>query len=275
MKSQSLQRSLFNSALAVGGSLVFAGHASAAVLVTNTGDLTQVSNVTSAGSGGGAGFGNADNFTLNITFTPTSNDLTGSVRLFEVGAESNGTGLFLIDGVPVFVSKANSGAAQKSNVWSPTTNDLSFEDNLGDDTVAVNFSGGSLTAGIETSIAVVYNTPGSTEAGSTLVLAVDADGDPDLDPVVDTFTFTNFAGNVNFFGNNTVGFGQANNNTGGENTSGTADAFSRSVLGNLEGNLTQGTLWKGIGTVVPEPGSLGLIGLGGLLMLARKRSARA
>ncbi|MEM1011330.1 MAG: hypothetical protein AAGI46_03810 [Planctomycetota bacterium] len=251
-------------------SLAATSVASAAVLVDTTG-LTQVSNVTSAGSGGGAGFAASDNFTLNITFTPTANDLTGSVRLFEVGAESNGTGLFLIDGVPVFVSKANSGATQQSNAWSPSTNDLSFEDNLGDDTVAVNFSGGTLTAGVETSIALIYNTPGSSDPGSTLVLAVDADGDASVDPVVDNFTFTNFAGNTNFFGNNTVGFGLANNNTGGENTNGTADAFSRSVLTNLDGDLTQGTLWKGTGTVIPEPTSVGMGVFGGMLVLARRR----
>ncbi|MEM6552619.1 MAG: PEP-CTERM sorting domain-containing protein [Planctomycetota bacterium] len=275
MNHPSTPRTLFGSALAAVGSLAFVSHASAALLIENPGDLTQVSNVTSAGSGGNAGFSNADNFTLNITFTPTADDLTGSVRLFEVGAESNGTGLFLIDGVPVFVSKANSGATQQSNAWSPSTNDLSFENNLGDDTVAVNFSGGSLTAGVETSIALVYNTPGSTEAGSTLVLAVDADGDTAINPVIDNFTFTDFAGNVNFFGNNTVGFGQANSNTGGENTNGTADAFSRSVLENLDGELTQGTLWKGVGTVIiPEPSSLGLIGLGSLLVVARQRRHR-
>ncbi|MEM6331903.1 MAG: PEP-CTERM sorting domain-containing protein [Planctomycetota bacterium] len=253
------------------GSIALGGQASAAILIDNVGDLTEVSNVTSAGSGGGAGFASSDNLTLNVTFTPTAADLTGSVRLFEVGAESNGSGLFLIDGVPVFVSKANSGATQQSNAWSPVSNDLDFENNLGDDTVAVNFSGGVLTAGVETSIAVVYNTPGSSDPGSTLVFAVDADGDAAIDPVVDTFTFTDFAGNNNFFGNNSVGFGQANNNTGGENTNTTTpDAFSRVNLSNLDGELTQGTLWKGVGLVIPEPGSLGLVALAGAVVLGRR-----
>ncbi|MEO0415979.1 MAG: hypothetical protein AAF226_13615, partial [Verrucomicrobiota bacterium] len=75
---------------------------------------------------------NGSNLTFDITFTATADDLTGNVMLMETGGTSNGTGLFLIDGVPTFASKTggDAGDVASSFVANPGVfaNDLDFSD---------------------------------------------------------------------------------------------------------------------------------------------------
>ena len=49
-------------------------------------------------------------FAIELTFTPGGFDDFGTVRVAEIGGTSNGTGIYLIDGTPHFVSKMNSVA---------------------------------------------------------------------------------------------------------------------------------------------------------------------
>ena len=50
-------------------------------------------------------------FAFDITFQPSGFDDFGTVRVAEIGGTSNGTGIYLIDGIPYFVSKMNSAPA--------------------------------------------------------------------------------------------------------------------------------------------------------------------
>lgn len=47
-------------------------------------------------------------FAFNLEFTPAAADLTNTVLLIEIGGTASGTGLFLVEGVPTFVSKQGS-----------------------------------------------------------------------------------------------------------------------------------------------------------------------
>ena len=49
-------------------------------------------------------------FAIELTFIPGGFDDFGTVRVAEIGGTSNGTGIYLIDGIPYFVSKMNSVA---------------------------------------------------------------------------------------------------------------------------------------------------------------------
>ncbi|MEC9054551.1 MAG: VCBS domain-containing protein, partial [Verrucomicrobiota bacterium] len=50
-------------------------------------------------------------FAIDVAFQPSGFDDFGTVRVAEIGGTSNGTGIYLIDGIPHFVSKMNSVAA--------------------------------------------------------------------------------------------------------------------------------------------------------------------
>ena len=91
-------------------------------------------------------------WTMNTTFTPAAVDLmAGETRLImEIGGTTNGTGLWLVDGVPTLALKTGgSVAAQASFV----ANDLSIVDNA----AAIYSSFGSLIAGTQYSIAASWN----------------------------------------------------------------------------------------------------------------------
>ncbi|RYZ61589.1 MAG: hypothetical protein EOP09_19775, partial [Proteobacteria bacterium] len=60
-------------------------------------------------------------FTFNIAFTPLAADLTGTRLLIEIGATSNGSGLYLVDGVPTFVGKQGSNDATLPTSLNDTT----------------------------------------------------------------------------------------------------------------------------------------------------------
>lgn len=92
-------------------------------------------------------------FTFNISFIPTAADLTGTRLLIEVGATSNGSGLYLVDGVPTFIGKQGANDAALPTSLSDTTLN----------TIAVQSSIGKLTAGIAYSVSASWNHAGTLE----------------------------------------------------------------------------------------------------------------
>ncbi len=59
-------------------------------------------------------------FAFEITFQPSGFDDFGTVRVAEIGGTSNGTGIYLIDGIPYFVSKMNSAPADIPSSFNDT-----------------------------------------------------------------------------------------------------------------------------------------------------------
>ena len=129
---------------------------------------------------------NASGLTFNITFNPTTADLTGTVLLMEIGGTSNGSGLYLLDGVPVFVMKANSNDTH----WPDTPDDISLSDTgTHERNIAVDLRGGALTANQEYSLAAMYN-----PSAGTLSMALDGGH-------LDVFDIVGSAGADDWYGN--------------------------------------------------------------------------
>ena len=92
-------------------------------------------------------------FTFNVTFTPVASDLNGTKILIELGGNSNGTGLYLIGGVPTLLSK--------QGAQTTTT-----PDGLNDRTlpsIAVQSDIGKLEAGVVYSFSASWNHNGTVE----------------------------------------------------------------------------------------------------------------
>ncbi|MDB6079357.1 MAG: LamG protein, partial [Akkermansiaceae bacterium] len=123
-------------------------------------------------------------FTFNVAFAPLAEDLAGTRLLIEIGATSNGSGLYLIDGVPTFVGKQGSGDAQVPS----SLNDATLP------TLALQSSIGKLEAGTSYSLSVSWN-----QAGTLELKAV-----PDGGTVVfNSFSISGTPGN--WSGNDTLG----------------------------------------------------------------------
>lgn len=280
MTVQTFSRSL---ATVIAGVAAFVPIGAAHASLVDTTGLTLINSQTGSISQEGtvSGIDNPDDATVSVTFTPNADDLTGTVVLFEIGAESNGTSLLLVDGVPVFLSKAGGNTPFIPEDWGPDTSDLSFDSIPGggiDRTIAVNLlpSTAPLVAGQEASIAFVYDSPGSggTSASSGLSFVVDTDTSGTSDALITGDVALTDVNATAWTGNRSLGWGQAQSNIGGANNVG-GNAFNNGDADAFGGAFAEGSLWVGQGTLVPEPGSLGLIGLGGLLMLVRKQSGRA
>ncbi|QTN32027.1 PEP-CTERM sorting domain-containing protein [Akkermansiaceae bacterium] len=198
-----------------------------------------------------SGIVQADGMAFNITFTPTAADLTGLVTLMEIGGQTSGTALYLLDGTPIFLSKSGGG-----NVYTPT--DTSFGDGSG---IAILHSGGVLTAGVQTVAALVYS-----GAGGAYSFGVG------LSPIVDSGTVTSPQANWN--GNNSLSVGTRSVNNGDRaGTFSSAGAFNqdlKSLAGTIDGDAY---FWNnGTASIVPEP-STALLGALGMLALLRRRRA--
>ena len=135
-------------------------------------------------------------FTFNSEITPVAGDLTGTIMIAEVGGTSNGSGIYLIDGVPTVLTKQSSGdAAVPAGLTSPAL-----------PAVSVQSSSPALTAGSSYSISASWDHRG------TLELIVKPDGGT---RTIDTFTITGNPGN--WSGNDTFSAGFLTNrgSTGG------------------------------------------------------------
>ncbi|WP_145246992.1 type 2 periplasmic-binding domain-containing protein [Aeoliella mucimassa] len=134
-------------------------------------------------------------WTMNTTFTPVAADLaTGETRLLmEIGGTSNGTGLWLLDGVPTLALKT--GAGLPSPI-SSVASDVSLVDNA----AAIFSSYGSLSAGTSYSIAATWN------ANDTFTLAVQDNSTQQ--GVVQSTVVDGTSSSYNWYGNSTYNVGR-------------------------------------------------------------------
>ncbi|MDF2377692.1 MAG: Ig-like domain-containing protein, partial [Verrucomicrobiales bacterium] len=105
----------------------------------------------------------ARGFSFEIKFTPEEADVTpggsGSENrriLFEIGGSSNGTGIYLIEGIPHFISKMNT----PGNTTSSTTvgvADLDWEGGTGDGMVVIPLTAAPLVSGQATTLAGIFS----------------------------------------------------------------------------------------------------------------------
>lgn len=200
--------------------------------------------INDAGNGPAAGaahlsgipeIGGADNahphtagFTFNVEFVPNASDLTGTKLLIEVGALSNGSGLYLIGGVPTLLSKQGGSAT-------------AFPTGLNDTTlnaIAVQSSIGVLQAGVNYSFSASWNHLG------TLELKVVPSGGGEI------FNSFGITGNYgNWSGNDTLSVKTLNaNNAGGLGRSSdtiTVDPrFNTDAAGSFAGQVVRALFWN-------------------------------
>jgi hypothetical protein len=167
-------------------------------------------------------------FTFNIAFVPNAADLTGTRLLIEIGGTSNGSGLYLVDGVPVLIGKQGAtDAALPTSLTDTTLN-----------TIAVKSSIGKLTAGLAYSVSASWNHAG------TLELRAGEDGGPSL---LDSFAISGTPGN--WSGNDTLSvktLGKAN--AGGLSGNNATNVFGPPYdvdnASSLEGSVSRALFWN-------------------------------
>ncbi len=206
-------------------------------------------------------------YTVDVVFTPTAADLTGTTVLWEYGGSSNGASLILVDGVLTTTAKHNSndGRAPES------LNDLTLRpDGSSPGEMAAQSTAGVLAAGIEYNAAVSWDQNGNLRIG---IFGANLGG-------VDHFLIS--GDYDNWTGNNSISFGTIGNSAGGLGgelpdirVNDPFDVNDTPVNG-FEGIMGDVYFWNDAATVVPEPSTYaGLFGLAALLMvLARRRRSR-
>jgi hypothetical protein len=259
-------------------SAAFATVANSAVIV-NVGASPFTTAITTAGGSGAntntlqpnPAINQGAGLTMNFTITPGANDVAGTVLLAEIGGTSNGTGLYLVNGVPTLISKPSAGNA---TVTPSGLNDT----NLADKTLAVQAGNAPLLAGTSYSLAAVYDL-----AGAKARLAYTADGSNFVDSA---YTFTNTAGATNWNGNNSLSIVVNSLRQDGNPLQGYRGGLSEDInsgvfyagssvdgtggVKDFTGSVSQAALWNAVGTiVVPEPVSLALLAVS--LTAARRR----
>ncbi len=178
---------------------------------------------------------------FELSITPLAADLTGTVLLMEIGGNSNGSGIYLINGVPTFIQKIGS-------------NDGATPSSLSDTTlpeVAVQSGIGMLTAGITYRVAAVYTPPAGATTIGKLTLTVQPEGG---NLTIDNFSITGASNGGNWAGNKTLSVGTKDpggapvgTNAGALST--TAGIYNNGTQKSLSGTVTRALYWNAVGTV--------------------------
>ena len=232
----------------------------------------------------------AAGLTMNLTITPTAADLTGTRLLMEIGGSANGTGLFLVNGVPTLVSKQASNASVVPN----SANDTDLSDN----TLTVQHNGPALQAGSTYTVGAILRFRGDGTAANpyqdaSATLAVDSSGNGSAVSVTD-FVLTDATTNgINWSGNRSISV-KTKTTGAGTNTNpnigylggthedatavtpnglaffaGTRDTNIDGVQ-DFQGATADGYLWNQTG-LVPEPGALSVLAVAALAGTRRRR----
>lgn len=202
--------------------------------------------------------------TFNISFQPAALDVaTGAaaaINLLEIGGNANGTGLYLYNGEMHFLSKMQGVAADEVS----TFNDLDFSS--GNNMIGVKAGFGALTAGTTYTAAVVYDPLGP----GTLQLALKAGSGP---VVEETYSLLGVGTKNSWSGNDTFTSFISPSNAGGGNTV-AAHPFNEATMPAFAGTRGQALYWNSTASVIPEPGSAGLMLLGFGALVASRRLRR-
>lgn len=178
--------------------------------------------------------------TMNVTFTPSANDLAvvgSAINLVEIGGNANGTGIYLLEGELYFLGKMQGVAT--NIIASGDFNDLDYSS--GNNMVGIRSSFGPLTAGVEYSVGVIYDplgveptvTIGVLPGGGTLV--------------TESYNFTGRGVKNNWSGNDTITAFLAPANAGGS-TNVTGEPFREGFgMTNLDGTASGAFLWNAQG----------------------------
>lgn len=202
--------------------------------------------------------------TFNIAFAPDATDLAANktVLLMEVGGSQNGSGLYLVDGVPVFISKQNGLATDTPTDFDlGVTNDVDF---TSDNTIAIASGFGALTADVEYVVAAQLD----TQSGQLRLLIRDGETGNILAEVFD-LTGQSPTGNWSGDDSVSVGFNHASNTSsrGALNSIG-GNVFNRDSVQNFAGYLEDANYWNAIPTPTALPGGIALFAT---LALRRRR----
>lgn len=238
--------------------LIGIAYCQAATLVnTTTSPIFQRSS--GAGSATIGAHNDNNGVTFNVTFTPGNDDLssTAAIILLEVGGANNGSGLYLLGGEIYFL------ASTSAQTEVPTTPYPDLEGRK----VAVKSGFGSVT-GVEHSVAGILDV-----ASQTMTLAVQVNGGSIFS---ETWNLTG-PDITDWSGNSTVRAFSAGNDMGGTNRT-VGNDFTENTIISPSGTAILGEtlIWNEVATVViPEPSALLLGGMGGLLLLRRRRGQTA
>jgi hypothetical protein len=181
-------------------------------------------------------------FAFNLEFTPAADDLTGTVLLMEIGGTASGTGLFLVEGVPTFVSKQGSA---DDRIPEYTLPDLSLYDQSGgpnsSGVVAAQSGFGVLSAGQTCSIGLTWD-----HTGKRFQLDVQSGGQLTTNSFAVTGTPVNWAGNSSL----TVGpFTVKSSIGGGAGANAGSDVgapWDADLTKSLAGSIQRALYWNGV-----------------------------
>lgn len=212
---------------------------------------------------------NNNGLTMNVTFTPNAADIaenTNAINLLEIGGNANGSGLYMLGGQVYFLVKMTGAAGETPTITSVSGPDLSQNDannsiGVRSGNIAGILNGGVLTADTEYSVAAILDI-----ANNDVTLAIKPNGGS---IVSQTWAFTRDSSN--WAGNNTVvSFNPPSNAGAGNNVGGNPFQEGPSIMTPLAGTAGQALMFNEVATLVPEPSSLALLGLGGLLVMRRR-----
>ncbi len=170
----------------------------------------------------------AKGFTFNITFTPNASDLNGTKLLIEIGGTTNGSGLYLVAGVPTLISKQSSN----DGTLPTSLNDTSLN------AIAVQSGIGKLEAGVAYSVSASWN-----HAGTLEIIA----GPEGVTPLLNSFAISGTP--ANWSGSDTLSVktlskanagGLSGNNAG----SNLGAPFDVDNAGSFAGTVTRALFWN-------------------------------